>query len=371
MKNLLLFIFTILLVQSVYAQQYGVYHHFDISGEKKDKYVADLTILDTSIAGTLQRGNSMMPLRVKGSIHSQKLQLNFSQHDSVLFSFSGNANAALAKITGTTSTGEKWQFTFDSTKAHNVMAVVQDTFRYVWRKNKSGKPLGCTTVYQYCFFPKTSDSVVKAVNDNLLDETLTGKENVADLRNLAINAMDDDFSSFQDSYSQVYHDTTSYDQMRYMDEAPQVYIWESQKTRQVIYNKNDLMSIEFFNYSYQGGAHGNYEYAYNNFNLKTGASFTWDDVLKPGYQDQLSILLAQALRKKFNIKPDQTLASAGLLVNEVPQPATFFLSDYGLGIVYNPYDVAPYVYGAITLFLPWSDLKNLINPSGPLAQLMK
>lgn len=370
MKYRLLFAF-LFLSGSLRAQQYGVYHHFEVSSDKKSNGAADMTFMDTVVTGMLQRGNSLPPLRIKGVVQAATIRLSFLANDSLVMTFEGKAEKNSTQISGKTSAGEFWQFRYDSAKMRSL-SVIRDTLHYVWRKNQSGTPLGCNNIYQFLFFPDNpAGDAAQKVNENLLDETLVGSEPVEELRKIAINAMDDDFTSIVDSYNDAFRDSTSYDQIKYMNEAPQVYIWQSQQIRQVVYDRNDLMTVEFFTYSYTGGAHGNYEYVYNNFDLKTGDSFSWDDAFKAGYQNQLIILITQALRKKYHLKPEQTLADAGMLVNEVPQPASFFVSDYGLGMLYNPYDIAPYVYGTITLFIPWSDLKGIINPAGALGRMIK
>ncbi|HXR98967.1 MAG TPA: RsiV family protein, partial [Pyrinomonadaceae bacterium] len=43
----------------------------------------------------------------------------------------------------------------------------------------------------------------------------------------------------------------------------------------------------------------------------------------------------------------------------------------GLGIYFDPYQVGPYAAGPQFVLVPYSDLKDLINPDGPVGQFAK
>ena len=46
----------------------------------------------------------------------------------------------------------------------------------------------------------------------------------------------------------------------------------------------------------------------------------------------------------------------------------FAISTGGLLFTFNPYEIGPYVMGAPQVFIPYKEMKDLINKNGLLAQ---
>jgi hypothetical protein len=47
------------------------------------------------------------------------------------------------------------------------------------------------------------------------------------------------------------------------------------------------------------------------------------------------------------------------------------LTKKGLGIEFDPYQVGPYAAGPQSVLVPYSNLKDIINPEGPIGQFVK
>jgi hypothetical protein len=130
-----------------------------------------------------------------------------------------------------------------------------------------------------------------------------------------------------------------------------------------IYNDNDLLSVRQEWYSYTGGAHGNYGSSNYAINLKTGKRIKLEDLFLEGSQDELSSIIEQKIleqQRKF-IGERASLQDAGFFVAEIKPTDNFYLTQKGIGFYYSPYEIAPYVMGAIEVFVPFTDCKGLIK----------
>ena len=138
--------------------------------------------------------------------------------------------------------------------------------------------------------------------------------------------------------------------------------------------QDDLISVEFSVGSYyQGAAHPNTYTEVVNYDLKNGKQLKLADLFKPGakYLQTIASHCIADLKKQGKDK--------GLLDEEIENGAAANAKNYqswtitrkGLGINFDAYQVGPYAAGPQFVLVPYSNLKDLINPEGPIAQLSK
>jgi hypothetical protein len=142
----------------------------------------------------------------------------------------------------------------------------------------------------------------------------------------------------------------------------------------VVLAQDDLVSIDFDVSSYfQGAAHPNSYSDTLNFDLKNGKSLKLAELFKPGakYIQAIANYCIADLKKQASEK--------GLLPEEIDKGAAAKAENYlgwtiakkGLSIEFDPYQVGPYASGPQFVVVPYSALKDLINPEGPIAQFPK
>jgi hypothetical protein len=142
----------------------------------------------------------------------------------------------------------------------------------------------------------------------------------------------------------------------------------------VLLAQDDLVSIKFDVSTYfQGAAHPNSYADVLNFDLKNGKQLKLSDLFKPGakYLPAIAAYCINDLKKQAKDK--------GLLDEEIEKGAAAKSDNYeswtitkrGLSIHFDPYQVAPYAAGPQFVLVPYSTLKDLINPEGPIAQFAK
>jgi len=111
---------------------------------------------------------------------------------------------------------------------------------------------------------------------------------------------------------------------------------------------------------YEGGAHGINQRVVMNFDNKTGRQLTLADVFVPGYEHSLCELLLEALVDKVGAKDVDDLRAKGYLYSmEMFAPENFVLDEDNVTFIYNPYEIAPYDQGLITLEIDNDELEKL------------
>ncbi|MCB0524975.1 MAG: DUF3298 and DUF4163 domain-containing protein [Saprospiraceae bacterium] len=130
----------------------------------------------------------------------------------------------------------------------------------------------------------------------------------------------------------------------------------------LLFQNNKVVSFEMSNYSFTGGAHGNYGSALNTFLLDSGKSVQLSDIVKD------TIELRSMLEKMFvetkNAEIGEQLTLEELVFPEcipLPLPMQWCIVKDGLRVTYNPYEVAPYVVGQTDLVVTWEQLKGLVD----------
>ena len=142
----------------------------------------------------------------------------------------------------------------------------------------------------------------------------------------------------------------------------------------IILAQDDLVSVKFDVGSYyQGAAHPNSYTDVINYDLKNGKELKLADLFKPGakFLPAIATYSIGDLKKQAQDK--------GLLDDQIESGAAPSAKNYqswnitkkGLGINFDAYQVGPYAAGPQYVVVPYSTLKDLINPEGPIAQFAK
>jgi len=140
--------------------------------------------------------------------------------------------------------------------------------------------------------------------------------------------------------------------------------------------QDDLVSIKFDVGSYyQGAAHPNSYSDVLNYDLKNGKQLKLSDLFKPGtkYLQAISSYCIAELKKQMKAD-DGTVDNQAIENGAAPVAKNYQswnLTKRGLGINFDAYQVGPYAAGPQFVLVPFSNLKDLINPDGPIAQFAK
>jgi uncharacterized protein len=130
------------------------------------------------------------------------------------------------------------------------------------------------------------------------------------------------------------------------------------------------ISVVITYYNFTGGAHPNGGSAATLVDLRSGKVVGPDGVFTGDWLKSLLPIVTAALKKEFEERPgfDDALAPAKLGKMLKEQDRYVYGKDH-LSVIFNRYDVGPYVVGDYNVDIPYARLKPLLRADGPLSSL--
>ncbi|MBQ7943180.1 MAG: DUF3298 domain-containing protein [Lachnospiraceae bacterium] len=124
-----------------------------------------------------------------------------------------------------------------------------------------------------------------------------------------------------------------------------------------------IASFRALHSNYTGGAHGNYGYTGYTFDVETGELLTLDRVIADdeGFQ-------AAAIQRILEVLEAEPYASGVFSDYEATVRGAFaqdgfltwYLSQDGIVVTFDPYEVGPYAMGAVEIPLPYEEFKDFM-----------
>jgi hypothetical protein len=212
-------------------------------------------------------------------------------------------------------------------------------------------------------YPKLTggnDSVITKINAFMEALPLEGLSGVADpegngkIANNLAEAAKGFFKSVADAQKEM------------PDVTNMVYTYEGLGDTLLI--SSSVISLYYNEATYTGGAHGNYNTFYYNFDARTGKLLELSEFIKD------TVALNKLAEVKFKAKETIVGKENGI---EFKMEDYFFpegkfilphnigITKEGLRLLYNPYEVASYARGMIVLDIPWQELKGIVVEKYP------
>jgi hypothetical protein len=140
--------------------------------------------------------------------------------------------------------------------------------------------------------------------------------------------------------------------------------WSLTRGARLLHSDALITSVEVVSEGYLGGAHGFRERTLMTFDSRTGARMGVNDVLGQGSFGTLTKIVEAEFRRARSIRSDQTLQEAGFFIlpgQEIPVGENFAITDKGMEIQYNPYELAPYSMGETRVRIPREAVEPLVK----------
>lgn len=128
----------------------------------------------------------------------------------------------------------------------------------------------------------------------------------------------------------------------------------------ILYNGKSYLVLAMGHSLYTGGLHPNYGTNMVCYDVRNKKLMQLKDVLKPGVN--LCRVLEKHFRQQYGLNREQSLDGI-LFEEEIYENRNFYFNDKGLAFRYNTYEIAPYGEGEISIFLPFSEIKDLLQPA--------
>jgi len=140
----------------------------------------------------------------------------------------------------------------------------------------------------------------------------------------------------------------------------------------VIHQDSSLTTLEVRGYSYTGGAHGSTSVGFINWDTKAAKNLKLDDVLVEGYHDKLNAVAEKIFRKNEKLSDTASLKDNYFFKDDkFAINNNFSITPLGIKFLYNQYEIKPYAAGITELFIPYAQIKSLIQPGSVVNQFIK
>ncbi|TZF84464.1 DUF3298 and DUF4163 domain-containing protein [Pedobacter sp. BS3] len=233
-----------------------------------------------------------------------------------------------------------------------------------------------TITYTYTHYRKESKNVVKANNVtdtsyvqvsypkfasaelNAFVKSLVINEDEPDAKYITVEDMAADFiKNFDNFFNQEKRYRTS---------------WYRETAVKVATQQPGIIGFETYSSEYTGGAHPNYNYSYENYDLSRHKNMLLDDLFTPENKLKLDSIAEAIFRKQEKLSPDASLKDDYFFENgKFALNQNFLITDKGLLFLYNPYEIKAYVYGVTKLLIPYNQIEDLLKPNTAIAAYIK
>lgn len=139
----------------------------------------------------------------------------------------------------------------------------------------------------------------------------------------------------------------------------------------IVFNKSDILCFSVYFENYTGGAHGAHSTRNHVINLKNGKLVTEDEIFTDDYQNTLAKILIEKIAKLNNVENPKDLENVGFFsVDEIYPNGNFFVNSEGITYTFNEYEIAAYVVGQTTVFIPYNEIQLILRKESPISQLI-
>ncbi|MBU6157746.1 MAG: DUF4163 domain-containing protein [Bacteroidetes bacterium] len=161
-----------------------------------------------------------------------------------------------------------------------------------------------------------------------------------------------------DSYKNDYY----YINEQELKRAPRSYSVEIRRTIHIAHQTHRFISFVYSDYQFSGGAHGITQLKYFTWDRKAGKALMLQELFDQKAMDSLMPVLAKRYLSENGYDPGTPLYDAGLFENTlVESPSSVYLTDKGMIFHYNPATIAAYSTGMIDIFVPFQELRLLLQ----------
>lgn len=144
--------------------------------------------------------------------------------------------------------------------------------------------------------------------------------------------------------------------------------WQLLIDLSVVAQRSNYIAIKYVHYDFVGGAHGNTNISFLNFDPIANQEVTLDSLILPAQKAKLRTVAESIFRKDEKLSPTASLENYFFADGKFSLPDRFYVSDKGLVFLYVPYEIKPYAAGVTTLVIPFAELTTISRPHSILSK---
>ncbi len=137
--------------------------------------------------------------------------------------------------------------------------------------------------------------------------------------------------------------------------------WELVCHSKVLHANDDIFTVAMDSYRFMGGAHPNSYRAIFNFDLQNGTILQIEDIVSD--ISAFRKAAEQEFRNVQGLEESVSFQEAGFFMKEFKASTQFALTENGLLLYYNTYEIAPYAAGPTEILISYEDLAGILNPA--------
>ncbi len=197
-------------------------------------------------------------------------------------------------------------------------------------------------------FPEFNETSIigKTINNNIKEEIIT-LLNYDDEINT--NSIEKASEAFKNAYQKLI--------AKFANEAT---TWEASAEGKILFEDENIISIELNSYVFTGGAHGYNAIRYLNFDKKKETVLENWELFKD--KDSFLKFIETKFRIQEKIAQDQSINSTGFMFEDdtFHLPENIGFTKKGIQFIYNQYEVASYADGPITITIPYNEANTYL-----------
>ena len=153
------------------------------------------------------------------------------------------------------------------------------------------------------------------------------------------------------------------------DDDASFFSYYEKSSSSIVFNKGNILSVRIDYSDYTGGAHGSSSKNCYVINLLTDKLLQESDIFYDDYNDKITKIILDKITATNEVKRPKDLENIGFNVEDIIPNGNFLADDKGITYIYNQYEIAPYVMGITTVFLPYEEISVFMKKDNPLADL--
>jgi hypothetical protein len=140
----------------------------------------------------------------------------------------------------------------------------------------------------------------------------------------------------------------------------------------VVFNAQYILGLQFKSSMAESGEKPPVELMnYENFDMLTGNLLKLDDIFLKDYKPKLTAIAEEIFRKNYGFGANQPMKGFTFKNGAFELNTNFTINKKGIMFRFNPYEIATYSTGASHIFIPFENIKHLLNPNSIIGDLMK
>ncbi len=141
----------------------------------------------------------------------------------------------------------------------------------------------------------------------------------------------------------------------------------------LMYADDNVVSIQYYNYAYLGGAHGMSAYSYLNYDRVKKEVITEADLFDEANRGDFEVIFTKHLIEKMKKEyetydPEEPMWQS---LENVKPNGNFYLTAHNLVYQFNHYEIGAYALGAPILEIPYELIQSLVKEDSPIARIIK